>query len=97
MSGPVGITTEIGNAAKANDGGIMLLSLSALIAVNLGVMNLLPIPVLDGGHILFLVIEAIRRKPVKRQVREYVQLVFMLLLLLLMVMITFSDVTKVVR
>jgi regulator of sigma E protease len=97
MSGPVGITTEIGNAAKANDGGIMLLSLSALIAVNLGVMNLLPIPVLDGGHILFLVIEAIRRKPVKRQVREYVQLVFMLLLLLLMVMITFSDVTKLVR
>ncbi|MBQ4065646.1 MAG: RIP metalloprotease RseP [Clostridia bacterium] len=96
MSGPVGITTEIGNAAKANDGGIMLLSLSALIAVNLGVMNLLPIPVLDGGHILFLIIEAIRRKPVNRQVREYIQFVFMALLLLLMVFITFSDITKLV-
>ena len=48
------------------------------------------------GHILFLVIEAIRRKPVKRQVREYMQVVFMLFLLLLMVMITFSDVTKLV-
>ncbi len=96
MSGPVGITTEIGNAAKANDGGIMLLSLSALIAVNLGVMNLLPIPVLDGGHILFLILEAIRRKPVKRQIREYMQFVFMALLLLLMVFITFSDITKLV-
>ncbi|MBE6637336.1 MAG: site-2 protease family protein [Ruminococcaceae bacterium] len=96
MSGPVGITTEIGNAATAGDGGISLVSLSALIAVNLGVMNLLPLPALDGGRILFLLIEAIRRKPLKREVEGYIHFAGMALLLLLMLWITIMDVTKLV-
>ena len=96
MSGPVGITTEIGNAATAGDGGISLVSLSALIAVNLGVMNLLPLPALDGGRILFLVIEGIRRKPLKREVEGYIHFAGMALLLLLMLFITIMDVTKLV-
>jgi len=96
LSGPVGITTEIGNAASAGDGGKSLLSLSALIALNLGVMNLLPLPALDGGRILFLIIEAIRRKPLKREVEGYIHFIGLALLLLLMVFITFMDISKLV-
>lgn len=94
LSGPVGITTEIGNAASAGDGGLSLLSLSALIALNLGVMNLLPLPALDGGRLFFLIIEAIRRKPLKREVEGYIHFIGLALLLLLMVLITFMDISK---
>lgn len=96
MSGPVGITKEIGNAASQSDGGKSLINLTALIALNLGVMNLLPLPALDGGRILFLAIEAIRRKPLKREVEGYIHLVGMALLLLLMLVITFQDVTRLI-
>ena len=96
LSGPVGITTEIGNAATAGDGGLSLLSLSALIALNLGVMNLLPLPALDGGRILFLIIEAIRGKPLKREVEGYIHFIGLALLLLLMAFITFMDISKLV-
>lgn len=94
MSGPVGITNEIGKAAKNNDGGLSLVSLSAIIALNLGVMNLLPFPALDGGRIVFLIIEGIRRKPLKREVEGYIHFAGMALLLLLMLIITFKDVIK---
>ena len=96
MSGPIGITNEIGNAAKADDGGIQLLSLSALIAINLGVMNLLPLPALDGGRILFLLIESIRRKPLNRDVEGYIHFAGLALLMLLMLLITFLDISKLV-
>ncbi len=96
LSGPVGITTEIGNAASAGDGGLSLLSLSALITLNLGVMNLLPLPALDGGRLLFLIIEAIRRKPLKREVEGYIHFIGMALLLLLMILITFMDISKLI-
>lgn len=94
MSGPVGITNEIGKAAKSNDGGISLINLTAVIALNLGVMNLLPLPALDGGRIFFLIIEAIRRKPLKREVEGYIHFAGMVLLLLLMLIISFKDVIK---
>ena len=94
MSGPVGITNEIGKAAKTNDGGISLINLTAIIALNLGVMNLLPLPALDGGRILFLIIEGIRRKPLKPEVEGYIHFAGMVLLLLLMLIISFKDVIK---
>ena len=94
MSGPVGITKEIGNAATEKDGGKSLINLTALIALNLGVMNLLPFPALDGGRIVFLVIEGIRRKPLSKQVEGYIHMAGMLLLLLLMLLVTFQDVTR---
>lgn len=94
MSGPIGITSEIGNAAKAGDGGKTLINLTAIIALNLGVMNLLPLPALDGGRILFLIIEGIRRKPLKREVEGYIHFAGMVLLLLLMLIISFKDVVK---
>ena len=94
MSGPVGITKEIGNAAKSNDGGVSLINLTAVIALNLGVMNLLPLPALDGGRILFLIIEGIRRKPLKREVEGYIHFAGMVLLLLLMLVISCKDIIK---
>ena len=94
MSGPVGITKEISNAASAGDGGLSLVNLSAIIALNLGVMNLLPFPALDGGRIVFLIIEGIRRKPLSRDVEGYIHFAGMVLLLLLMLIITFKDVLK---
>lgn len=96
MSGPIGITNEIGNAAKAGDGGKTLINLTAIIALNLGVMNLLPLPALDGGRILFLIIEGIRRKPLKREVEGYIHFAGMVLLLLLMLFISFKDVLKLI-
>lgn len=94
MSGPVGITNEIGKAAKTDDGGLSLINLTAIIALNLGVMNLLPLPALDGGRILFLIIEGIRRKPLKPEVEGYIHFAGMVLLLLLMLIISFKDVIK---
>ncbi len=96
MSGPVGITSEIGNAAKAGDGGLSLINLTAVIALNLGVMNLLPLPALDGGRILILIIEGIRRKPLNRNVEAYIHFAGMVLLLLFMLIVTFKDVLKLI-
>lgn len=97
MSGPVGITSEIGAAVEAGDGGVYLLSLTALIALNLGVFNLLPIPVLDGGCILFMLIEFIRRKPLKRETEAVLKLITFALLMLLMLFVTFQDVAKLIN
>lgn len=74
-----------------------LLSLTALIALNLGVFNLLPIPVLDGGCILFMLIEFIRRKPLKRETEAVLKLITFALLMLLMLFVTFQDVAKLIN
>lgn len=92
MSGPVGIVNEIGKSAQA--GILSLLSLSALIAVNLGVFNLLPFPALDGGRVFFLLIELIRRKPIPPEKEGMVHAIGMGLLLLLMVFVTYQDILK---
>ena len=62
------------------------------LAMSLGCMNLLPFPALDGGRIVFLAIEAIRRKPISAKVEGYIHMVGMVLLLLLMLIVTFKDV-----
>jgi len=94
MSGPVGITGELGNAAKADDNGMALLSLVVLITINLGICNLLPLPALDGGRLLFLLLEAIRRKPLNPKYEGYVHLVGFALLMLLFVFITYQDILR---
>ena len=91
-SGPVGIVNEIGNAAKK--GWIDLLYIVALITVNLGLFNLLPIPALDGGRILFVLISIIIRRPVPEKIETAFHATGMLLLLLLMLFITFNDVGR---
>ncbi len=92
MSGPVGIVNEIGKSAQA--GILSLLSLAALIAVNLGVFNLLPFPALDGGRVFFLFIELIRRKPIPPEKEGLVHAIGMGLLLLLMAAVTYQDIVK---
>ncbi len=83
-------------AAEAVEMGLgQYLQLLALISVNLGIMNLLPIPILDGGHLVFCAIEAIKRRPVSMRVRETATLVGLLLLAVLIVVAFTNDVTRI--
>ena len=90
VSGPVGITGVITEAAKTS--WLNVLHLLILISINLGIMNLLPLPALDGGHLLIYVIEAIRRKPLKPEVEGIINFVGLVLLLGLAILITIKDV-----
>ena len=83
LSGPVGIVSTI--ASTVNYGIQPLLLLMALITVNLGVFNLLPLPALDGGKLLLLVLEAIRRKPIPEKYEIYINVAGFVMLMLLMV------------
>lgn len=100
ISGPVGIVTVIGSSvSEATPYGLsavvmMLLQLTILLSANLGVMNLLPIPALDGGRLVFLLIEAIRGKPIDKEKEGMVHMAGMMLLLALMVLLLFNDVRK---
>lgn len=90
VSGPVGTTQVIGQAAQA--GGATLLYLVAVITINLGVFNLLPVPALDGGRLLFLIIELFRRKPINRNLEGYVHFIGILVLFALMALISIKDI-----
>jgi len=90
VSGPVGITKTISSAAQVGLSNVLYLV--TVISINLGVMNLLPIPALDGGHLLLYLIEAIRRKPVKREVEGIINFVGLALMLSLMVLISIKDI-----
>ena len=90
VSGPIGITKVIGKAAKAS--WLSVLNLVALISINLGVMNLLPFPALDGGHLMLYVVEIFRRKPVKPEVEGMLNLIGLASLLILAVLISIKDV-----
>lgn len=95
MSGPVGIVNEVNNAAKSKTPLQSVLGFMALIAVNLGVMNLLPLPALDGGRIVFVLIELIRRKPVKPEHEGMIHFIGIVLLLILMVLVTYWDIIRI--
>ena len=90
VSGPVGMTTAIGEVA--NTGVVNLLLFVAMITVNLGIFNLIPFPALDGGRILFLIIEAIRKKPVKPEIEGAINFAGLALLLFFSVFIAIKDV-----
>ena len=90
VSGPVGVTAAIGEAAKA--GFFNLLPMIGLITINLGVFNLLPLPALDGGRLLFIVIEMIRRKPVPQKYEGVIHAVDFLILMGFMLLISFKDI-----
>ncbi len=90
LSGPVGIYEVVDEQAKY--GADSLLYLLAYLSVNVGVINLVPFPAFDGGHILFLLIEKIRRKPVSPNVEATITAVGFVLIMLLMVYVTFHDV-----
>ncbi len=97
LSGPVGTVDIIADAvgsANTLEGLQTLVFLMVMITVNLGVFNLLPLPALDGGRLVFLLWEGITRKPVPSKYEGIVHLVGIALLLLLMLVITYSDITK---
>jgi regulator of sigma E protease len=95
MSGPIGVTSAIGNAAKS--GLTSLLDLTAMLALNLGIFNMLPFPALDGGRFVFMVYELIFRKPIKREVEGYIHFAGLCLLMLLMVVVGFNDVKNLFK
>jgi regulator of sigma E protease len=88
----VGIFNIVGMYVQA--GFIALLGFIAFLSVNIGIMNLLPIPALDGGRILFISIEAISKKRIPRNVDNIVNNIFFILLMVLFVYITFNDVLR---
>lgn len=92
VGGPIMIADMAGKMAES--GGASFLAFIALISINLGVLNLLPVPVLDGGHLLFFVMELIFRRPVPQKVREYAQQIGMVLLLGLMVLAFYNDIIR---
>lgn len=100
LSGPVGITEVITGAAEdavKNKDSSYLWSLFVVLAMNLGCMNLLPLPALDGGRIVFLIIEGIRRKPINPKIEGYIHAAGMALLMLLMLVITCKDIFTIIR
>ena len=92
VSGPVGVVKEIGNAAKT--GVANLIFLLAYININLGVFNLLPIPALDGGRAIFILIEMIFGKKISQEKEGYIHMVGLILLLALIAIVTIKDVIK---
>ncbi len=92
LSGPVGVAQVVGQASGM--GLQSFLTLVAFITINVGIFNVLPLPALDGGRLVFLIIEGIRRKPVPAKYEGYVHAAGFILLMLLMIVVTFSDVFK---
>ncbi len=90
VSGPIGMAGAVGEATKS--GFSSVLYLFTLITMNLGVFNLLPLPALDGGRLIFLLIEAIIRRPVKKEVEQAINTVGIMLLMAIMLFITVKDI-----
>ena len=101
LGGPVRIVSEIGNAVETSKQYgfemvvVNLLNWAILLSANLGVMNLLPIPALDGGRLLFLIIEAFRGKPINRDKEGFVHMIGFVLLMMLMVFVFFNDIRNI--
>lgn len=94
VSGPVGVTVAIGEAAKQSLASI--LPIMALITINLGLFNLLPIPALDGGRLLFILIEMIARRPVPQKYEAAVHTVGFVILLIFMLIIAAKDILTII-
>lgn len=94
VAGPVGIAGAVGAAAKSGLGSVI--SLAAVISVNLALINLIPVPALDGGRLLFVIIESIIRRKIPANVANAVNQVGFALLVLLMVVVTGHDVWKLI-
>lgn len=92
LSGPVGIYKATEKVAQY--GIYNLMNWAAVLSINLGIMNLLPLPALDGGRLLFFIFEAVRGKPIDRQKEGMVHFVGIMLLMLLMLVVTWNDIQK---
>ena len=92
LSGPVGIYSIVG---ESRAGGLAnVLYLMAFLSINVGFINLLPIPAFDGGHILFIIIEVLKGSPVNPELENKIHMIFLILLMILMLFITFNDIVR---
>jgi regulator of sigma E protease len=95
LAGPVGITNMVGEAARG--GMVYLLSFAAFLSINLGIINLLPIPALDGSRIVFALVEAVRRKPLDPEKEGFIHLLGFLFLMLIIVFATYNDILRLIK
>ena len=96
MTSAISQAAASGLAVSFWDGLSNLIYVMTIITVNLGVVNLLPLPALDGGRFVFLIIEAIRRKRIKPEIEAYIHAAGMALLLIFMVIVSVNDVIRLV-
>lgn len=92
LGGPIAIAQMSGQAAE--QGALQLVFFMAVLSINLGLINLFPIPILDGGHLLFMAIEAVRGKPLGERAQEYGFRIGLALVLLLMLSVTWNDIVR---
>jgi len=92
ITGPVGIVQAVGQVARL--GVLNVLSLAAILSVNIALFNLFPIPMLDGGQLLFLGVEALRGKPLKPEQEGFLRFIGILFLLFLLVVVTYRDISR---
>lgn len=103
ISGPIGMVSMIGDTYEAGlkysltDAIMNMATFSALLSTNLGIINLFPIPAMDGGRIAFLLIEGIRRKPVDPEIEGRIHLAGFMLLMACMILIAFNDIVNIIR
>ncbi len=95
VTGPVGIVNAVGDAADIGFSNLLLFT--ALISINLAVINVIPFPALDGGRLLFIVIEAVTRRPINVKVANMFNLVGFALLMLLMLLVTWHDIANLMK
>jgi regulator of sigma E protease len=95
LTGPIGIVGLVGNASKM--GLVYLLSFTALISINLGIINLIPFPALDGGRLLFLLIEKIKGGRVNYKVLNFLNIVGFGALILLMLFVSYKDIARLIH
>lgn len=101
LSGPVGVITQMGDVAKSSGGGLIgfinLLYLAGFISINIGIMNLLPLPALDGGRIFFILIECIIRRKIPPEKEGIVHFIGLILLFGLMLFATWNDILRLLN
>ena len=97
MVSMIGDTYEAGLKYSLTDAIMNMATLSALLSTNLGIINLFPIPAMDGGRIAFLLLEGIRRKPVDPEIEGRIHLAGFMLLMACMILIAFNDIVNIIR
>ncbi len=95
LAGPVGIFSMVGEAARG--GAVYLLMFSAFLSINLGIVNLLPIPALDGSRMVFALVEAVRRKPMDPEKEGFIHWVGFLFLMLIIIFATYNDIVRLIK
>ena len=93
VAGPIGLVSLVGTASALGFGYLMFFT--AVISINLALLNLLPLPALDGGRLLFLLIEALKGSPIKANITKTLNLAGFVLLILLMLLVTYNDLQKI--